>query len=92
MIRDEGFRRLAMALDADSVLEEQEALYQKYRAAAKKVNDFPKGPMNLTTNEAKNSSEYKQAKALSDRLFQEYRAFNEKNAKRLKEARKSSRP
>ena len=55
----------------------QDQLEAESTRTGRVMDSFPKGgPMNLTPDSVRASSEWKSAKSASDRAFQEYRNFN----------------
>jgi hypothetical protein len=54
----------------------QDHLEAESKRTGRALDSFPKGPMNLTPDHVRATSEWKAAKAASDNAFQAYRNFN----------------
>ncbi len=69
--------------DYPAAKQRRDAAEARARAAKEALDAFPRGRMNLTTDEAKATPEWKKAKAESDAAMTELRAANEDIAKRF---------
>ena len=56
--------------------QKQDQLEAESTRTGRVMDSFPKGPMNFTPDSVRATSEWKAARAASDRAFQEYRNFN----------------
>lgn len=68
-----------------------EELNEACNVAGKALGKFPKGPMGLTPDAVKHSTEFKTAKAIFDLAFARLRAFNSIYVKQFARERREER-
>ena len=72
----QGVVNAARTAQFKAARQKQDQLEAESTRTGKIMDSFPRGPMNLTPDSVRATSEWKAAKSASDRAFQAYRNFN----------------